>query len=171
MAEGGWVDDAKAALAVLRACPPGERAWVLRELRDAMLDIESTPLVKRPRTRGLVKPRSRAERAISRNATPISPFIARRCFVPEMGDYVQTGEFVKTEALPGSCWVFRILGVAHRAELEEADVEGHPLEVDFVRAQWCSVVGDMDDGADGSLYEEGFTPSTFRNVDGVKPSS
>ena len=53
MAEGGWVDDAKAALAVLRAGPPGERAWVLRELRDAMLDIESTPLVKRPRTRSL----------------------------------------------------------------------------------------------------------------------
>ena len=53
---------------------------------------------------------------------------------------------------PGSCYVFKITGVAHKDELDKEVVDWHASDEYFVRAQWFAVVGDndTDDGA-GSL--------------------
>ena len=66
--------------------------------------------------------------------------------------YLQTGECAITAKEPGSCYVFKITGVAHKDELDKEVVDWHASDEYFVRAQWFAVVGDndTDDGA-GSL--------------------
>ena len=85
-------------------------------------------------------------------APPASQFAGRRVFAPGLGVYLQTGECAITAKEPGSCYVFKITGVAHKDELDKEVVDWHASDEYFVRAQWFAVVGDndTDDGA-GSL--------------------
>ena len=60
-----------------------------------------------------------------------------------------TGEFAMIEKVPRRSFIFRILDVERHADLPKSVKRGWTTDwcsqSDFVRVQWCSVVGD-DDG-------------------------
>ena len=119
-------DDAEYALDLLASCPPADRLWLLRELRDLMIHLEG-------------QKSARLQPSKKRKKAPISPYIGRRVWAPVARLYFMTGEFVQTMKTDGACFVFKILAVASREELSsdgDAIICEYPTDREFVHAQW-----------------------------------
>ena len=163
-----WMEDATAALEILRDCPRLKRPWLAAELGDLLIDTEGQ------RERKRVQPaRGRGASRGMRSGTPVSPFAGRRVFAPGLGVYLQCGESAITAKQEGSCFLFRILGVACRDELGEdhSSCIDYEDEEFFVRAQWYAVVNDIDTLKDnnepGSLYVDSNVPESYQFRDGA----